>query len=67
MASDRSAAVSSDLRQIQQALHAIGAPLVSLVELTRLHQGALGDILTFLCEHLIGRQECAVARQQLHQ
>ncbi|KAJ7319075.1 hypothetical protein DFH08DRAFT_891447 [Mycena albidolilacea] len=46
------------------ALSALGAPL-TLEEYTRLFNGPLADILTFLSEHLVGRQAAASARTTL--
>lgn len=42
-------------------LSALGAPL-TLQEYTRLANGPLGDALTFLSEHLVGRHAAASAR-----
>ncbi|KAJ7217400.1 hypothetical protein B0H12DRAFT_1153789 [Mycena haematopus] len=46
------------------ALSALGAPL-TLEEYTRLFNGPLADVLTFLSEHLVGRHAAASARTTL--
>ncbi|KAF8201162.1 hypothetical protein K438DRAFT_1965684 [Mycena galopus ATCC 62051] len=46
------------------ALSALGAPL-TLDEYTRLFNGPLADVLTFLSEHLVGRHAAASARTTL--
>ncbi|KAF7369077.1 hypothetical protein MVEN_00234600 [Mycena venus] len=46
------------------ALSALGAP-ITLEEYTRLCNGPLADVLTFLSEHLIGRHAAASARTTL--
>ncbi|KAF7377641.1 hypothetical protein MSAN_00186900 [Mycena sanguinolenta] len=45
-------------------LSALGAP-VTLEEYTRLFNGPLADVLTFLSEHLVGRQAAASTRTTL--
>ncbi|KAJ7768284.1 hypothetical protein B0H16DRAFT_1882191 [Mycena metata] len=45
-----------------EALSALGAP-ISLEEYTRLSTGVLGDALSFLSEHIVGRHAAATARK----
>jgi hypothetical protein len=54
------------LDDLHASLSQLGAPQITKEELGRLYQGALGDALVFVAEHVKGRKGCAVARELIH-
>jgi hypothetical protein len=62
----RTIAQRLDLKSLQKSLQELDAPPISTDDLTRLYQGPMGELLSFILEHVRGRSPCAVARDEIY-
>jgi hypothetical protein len=53
------------LETLHASLNYLGAPPLTQEDLSRLYKGPFADALSFLVEHVRGRQACAFARQEI--